>query len=135
MPRSLEPLVDYAARIATTRTRVTELLEIYQSKMARVRKEETEQTVIEEGEALANFVASLKELNLSSNNYLVAFQTTYTPSWKHFSHGLAQIALRFGEIADTPATAVLTDEERALDNELLELQREIEQSEAQATPP
>jgi hypothetical protein len=122
-----QPLRDFLDSIVRSRCETCQLLEIYQNKIIRVRKDENEHTVNEEGEALSNFVQSLSHLNVLSNNFVIAFQTTYAPSWRQLSRELGDVASRMLPLAAIPEALPLTDEELALNEAIVGLVHELEQ--------
>jgi hypothetical protein len=127
MSENLQPVCHYLQGILRSRARACDLLEVYQAKIARVRKEETAESVADEGEALANFVKSLTHLNQTSNDFSIAFDTAYTPSLKHLIQDLGEISGQMCELASIPEELEETEEEKALDLMIAGLRNEIDQ--------
>jgi hypothetical protein len=121
----LSSLIGFLDDILRERVQACQLLDAYQIKLARVRKEETEQAIAEEGEALAKFVESLTQLNAMSNNFVIAFHTTYNPSWREMALEIARVEHGFKTMEVIPDMLMPTNEEVELGTSIAALQAEI----------
>jgi hypothetical protein len=122
----INPLLGFLDDIVAARSQACQLLDAYQVKLARVRKEESEQAIAEEGEALGKFVASVSDLYKMSNAFVIAFHTTYNPSWKQLSTEIEAVAAGFKALRAMPEPELKpTNEEIELDATIAALQAEV----------
>jgi hypothetical protein len=124
---ALQSLIGYLDDILGQRTEACGLLEVYQSKLARVRKEETDEAVAEEAESLVKFVGCLTKLNMMSNNFVIAFHTTYNSSWKQLFREVTDMSTRVAGIEKIPFDVLVpTNEEAALNEAIQGLRAEVD---------
>ena len=100
-------------------------LDEYRAKMVAVRKEETEENIRVEGEALQNFVQLLDSYNTDSNNLALCLVMLYNSCVSQFSYDFHALTDQMGEFLSIPEVLEPSQEEKDLESYIASLEKEI----------
>jgi hypothetical protein len=122
-PMTLSPVTMFLDEIAADRPLALRALDVYQSRMARVRREgDSDSAVAEERDALLEFAAALTKLNRKSNNFLLALLPSYENCCHKFATDIHSVVRQLDVLTETVADTQQSDEERNLEDDLRRLQ-------------
>jgi hypothetical protein len=124
-PVTLSPITCFLDSVADQRPAACRALDVYQGKMARVRREgDGDVAIAEERDALLAFAAALTKLNMESNNFVLALLPSYERCCYKFATEIESVLRQLEVLTTTVTDPGPSQEEIDLGDYLLQLRND-----------